>query len=64
MVTIIKIWQFPEKWYRLIGYTVRGFSFRIKNATREVTELLNTKDNLTNIESGVEEKQNQKILFF
>ena len=46
---------FPDKWYNSIGYTINGFSFKIEKAPTELKTILDPKDNLINLESGIEE---------
>ena len=59
-------WPFPEKYYQSIGFTVYNFLFRFKNAPNSISTLLNTQDNLINVESGLEEAENNltERLFF
>ena len=45
----------PNKWYRSIGFTINGFSFKIEKAPAELKTILDPKDNLINVESGIEE---------
>ena len=45
----------PDKWYNSIGYTINGFSFKIEKALTELKTILDPKDNLINLESGIEE---------
>ena len=51
-------WPFPEKYYQSIGYTIHGFSFKFKNVDNNLSALLNTEDDLTNVESGIEKVDN------
>ena len=51
-------WSFPAKYYQSIGYTVHGFSFKFKNADNNLSVILNPDDDLINIESGVENANN------
>ena len=46
---------FPDKWYDSVGYTVKGFSFKIEKVPTELKTILDPKDNLINLESGIEE---------
>ena len=46
---------FPDKWYNSIGCTINGFSFEIKKVATELKTILDPKDNLINLESGIEE---------
>ena len=45
----------PDKWYNSIGYAINGFSFKIEKAPAELKTILDPKDNLINVESGIEE---------
>ena len=45
----------PDKWYNSIGYTINGFSFKTEKALAELKTILDPKDNLINVESGIEE---------
>ena len=45
----------PDKWYNSIGYTINRFSFKIEKALVELKTILDPKDNLINVESGIEE---------
>ena len=45
----------PDKWYNSIGYTINRFSFKIEKAPAELKTILDPKDNLINVESGIEE---------
>ena len=44
-----------DKWYNSVGYTINGFSFKIEKAPAELKTILDPKDNLINVESGIEE---------
>ena len=44
-----------DKWYNSIGYTINGFSFKTEKALAELKTILDPKDNLINVESGIEE---------
>ena len=46
---------FPAKLYNSIGYTINGFSFKIEKAPAELKTILDPKDNLINVESGIED---------
>ena len=46
---------FPDKWYNSIGCTINGFSFEIEKVSTELKTILDPKDNLINLESGIEE---------
>ena len=39
---------FPEKWYKSIGYTIRGFCFTFNNVPNNVQNILNPSANLIN----------------
>ena len=54
-------WSFPAKYYQSIGYTVHGFSFKFKNTDNNLSAILNPNDDLINIESGVENANNNLI---
>ena len=45
----------PDKWYNSVGYTINRFSFKIEKAPAELKTILDLKDNLINVESGIEE---------
>ena len=45
----------PDKWYNSIGYKINRFSFKIEKALAELKTILDPKDNLINVESGIEE---------
>ena len=45
----------PDKWYNSIGYTIHEFSFKTEKALAELKTILDPKDNLINVESGIEE---------
>ena len=44
-----------DKWYNSIGYTINRFSFKIGKAPTELKTILDPKDSLINLESGIEE---------
>ena len=46
---------FPDKWYSSIGCTINRFSFEIEKVSTELKTILDPKDNLINLESGIEE---------
>ena len=46
---------FPDKWYNSIGSTINRFSFEIEKVSTELKTILDPKDNLINLESGIEE---------
>ena len=46
---------FPDKWYNSTGYTINRFSFKIEKAPTELKTILDPKDSLINLESGIEE---------
>ena len=46
---------FPDKWYNSIGCTINRFSFEIEKVSTELKTILDPKDNLINLESGIEE---------
>ena len=49
---------FPDKFYKSIGYTIHGFSFKFKNLPNTLSHILNPSDNLINIESNTEQAEN------
>ena len=51
-------WPFPDKFYESKGYTVHGFSFKLKNLSNSLSSILNPSDNLINIESNTEQAEN------
>ena len=51
-------WPFPEKYYQSIGYTIHRFSFKFRNAENALSTLLNPQDDLINVESGLENAEN------
>ena len=60
-------WSFPDKYYQSIGFTVYNFSFRFKNAPNSIRALLNPQNNLINVESGLEQAENnltEELFFF
>ena len=44
---------FPDKYYRSSGYTVHGFSFKLKHAAPTISSILNPTRYLINAESGI-----------
>ena len=49
---------FPDKYYRSLGYTVHGLSFKLKYAPPTLTSILNPPRYLINAESGIEKIDN------
>ena len=49
---------FPDKYYRSLGYTVHGFSFKLKYAPPTLSSILNPPRYLINAESGIEKIDN------
>ena len=39
----------------MIGFTINGFSFKIEKAPAELKTILDPKDDLINVESGIDE---------
>ena len=59
-------WPFPEEDYKSIGYTVHGFKFAFLKVKTSISNIINTKNNLINIENGLEKAINafNSELFF
>ena len=51
-------WPFPEKFYKAIGYTIHGFSFKFKYAPSIIASILNPTRNVINAESCIEDIEN------
>ena len=49
---------FPDKYYRSLGYTVHGFSFKLKYAPPTISSILNPPRHLINAESGIQKIDN------
>ena len=45
----------PKTYYRSIGVTVKGFSFTLPNTKKKTKDIITPKDNLINIDLGLEE---------
>ena len=45
----------PKTYYRSIGVTVKGFSFTFPNTKKNIKDIITPKDNLINIDLGLEE---------
>ena len=54
-------WPFPDKFYNSIGYTIHGFSFTFKNATNNLSTILNPSNDLINVENDLGEVKNALI---
>ena len=55
-----------KKYFKSVGYTVDGFKFLFPKAKTSISDILNLKKNLLNIENGLEEASNSfsSELFF
>ena len=51
-------WNFPKKYFKLVGYTVDGFKFSFPKVKPATSDILNRMKNLLNIEDGLEEVSN------
>ena len=51
-------WLFPDKFYESIGYAIHGFSFKFKNVSNSLSNILDPSVNLINIESDTEKARN------
>ena len=49
---------FPDKYYRSLGYTVHGFSFKLKYAPPTISSILNHPRHLIKAESGIQKIDN------
>ena len=47
-----------KKYFKSVGYTVDGFKFLFPKAKPSISDILNPKKNLLNIENGLEEASN------
>ena len=47
-------WPMPKAYYKSIGVTVEGFSFTFPNTKKTIKDIITPKDNLINIELGLE----------
>ena len=60
-------WSFPEKNYKSIGYTVHGFTFAFPKVKTSISDIINPKNDLINVENELEETVNgfnSELLFF
>ena len=59
-------WLFPEKYYKSKFYTVYGFTFVFPKVKTPITDIINPKNDLLNVENGIEEAINgfNSELFF
>ena len=57
-ILVILIGLFPHKFYKTIGYTIYGFSFKFKYAPSIIASILNPARYLINAESCIEDIEN------
>ena len=54
-------WLFPEKYYKSTGYIVHRFTFAFPKVKTSISDIINPKNNLINVENGLEDPKNNLI---